>query len=184
MTYHLSKFCSDHQIVLIALHPNATHIAQPLDVSYFKALKMRWQAKHKEFCERSKCIGIQKYQFAPVLDETPSIVNNEKLLKQGFKKCGLYPFDVEAINYTKVFQRQTSSGAEEPTVESENIENTANPLKVLESLISPDKLHGFRLNEGSAWRGLTRDSSLYEIWFKLANPDHPTNDSENEKVIL
>lgn len=39
LTYHLSKFCNDHDIILITLFPNATHLLQPLDVAIFKPLK-------------------------------------------------------------------------------------------------------------------------------------------------
>ena len=35
----LSKFYHVNQIHLIALHPNATHILQPMDVSFFAAFK-------------------------------------------------------------------------------------------------------------------------------------------------
>lgn len=41
MTLHLSKFCSDNEIVLLALHANATHILQPLDVAFFRTLKIQ-----------------------------------------------------------------------------------------------------------------------------------------------
>lgn len=42
LTYHLSKFCSDHDIILIGIFPNATHLLQPLDVAVFKPLKQGW----------------------------------------------------------------------------------------------------------------------------------------------
>jgi hypothetical protein len=41
LTYSLSEFCSENGIHLVALHPNATHIIQPIDPS--------------------KCIGNRRY---------------------------------------------------------------------------------------------------------------------------
>lgn len=38
VTLHLSKFCSEHGSILAALHPNATHLHQPCDVSLFRLL--------------------------------------------------------------------------------------------------------------------------------------------------
>ena len=99
MTLHLSKFCSEHQIILIALHPNATHISQPLDVSLFRTLKASWQRVVQEFSQETLCIGVHKYQFAPLLQKTFKSVQLTTTLKNGFKKCGLYPFNVNAIDY-------------------------------------------------------------------------------------
>lgn len=39
LTLHLSRFCRNNEIILIALYPNSTHIMQPLDVAVFGPLK-------------------------------------------------------------------------------------------------------------------------------------------------
>lgn len=39
LTYHLSQSCSELEIILIALYPNATRILQPANASEFKPLK-------------------------------------------------------------------------------------------------------------------------------------------------
>ena len=38
ITYTASKFCHDHNIILLCLPPQTTHALQPLDVGVFKAL--------------------------------------------------------------------------------------------------------------------------------------------------
>lgn len=43
LTYEVSKLCTDLEIILIALYPNATRILQPADVSCFKPLKNFWK---------------------------------------------------------------------------------------------------------------------------------------------
>lgn len=45
LTLALSEFCSNNEIILIALCANATHILQPLDVAVFRPLKMQCNAK-------------------------------------------------------------------------------------------------------------------------------------------
>lgn len=43
ITYEVSQLCNDNQILLYALHPNATHIIQPADLSVFRPLKNSWK---------------------------------------------------------------------------------------------------------------------------------------------
>ncbi|CAG4969499.1 unnamed protein product [Colias eurytheme] len=37
------KVCEENNIAFICLPPNATHILQPLDVAYFRPLKIKWR---------------------------------------------------------------------------------------------------------------------------------------------
>lgn len=99
LTLPLSTFCAEHKIILIALHPNATHVLQPLDVSYFKTLKAEWFKINSSFCEETLSFGIKKHQLAPLLNKTMKTLNNKKLMINGFKRCGLFPFDVEAVDF-------------------------------------------------------------------------------------
>lgn len=41
-TYNLSSLCADHEIVLVALPANCTHIMQLLDVAVFRPVKKGW----------------------------------------------------------------------------------------------------------------------------------------------
>jgi len=43
LTYQLNTFCSDLQIILVALYPNSTRILQPADVAAFRQLKEGWK---------------------------------------------------------------------------------------------------------------------------------------------
>lgn len=43
LTLHLSTFCAEKGIEVIALYPNSTHILQPMDLSVFKPLKQYWK---------------------------------------------------------------------------------------------------------------------------------------------
>ena len=137
MCLHLSQFCSEHQIILIALHANATHIIQPLDVALFKALKPKWYKTYEDFSKNAFCVGIQKFQVAPLLKKTFDSMNLPKILQNGFKKCGLYPFNVNAIDYPKVIQTTKNLSDVQPQ-ESENIQNSTQnvSLEVFDTKIS------------------------------------------------
>jgi hypothetical protein len=43
LSVELSTFCSEKQIILYSLLPNATHILQPADVAIFAPMKKRWR---------------------------------------------------------------------------------------------------------------------------------------------
>lgn len=42
-TMALSNFCVEHEIELISLYPNSTHITQPMDVALFRLLNEAWK---------------------------------------------------------------------------------------------------------------------------------------------
>ncbi|XP_076383644.1 uncharacterized protein LOC117221838 isoform X1 [Megalopta genalis] len=172
MTLHLSKFCSENEIVLIALHPNTTNLLQPLKIDLSKILKAQWQKTYKLHCKDSLSIGIRKYLFAPLLNKTLNCINIKTIMQNGFKKCGLYPFDVEAIDFSKLFTRmEINCSSHTPENGSESVHNNINSLKVLESLLTIHQLQSFRLNTSTIWKGMPRDESLFEIWYKLSHPD-------------
>ncbi|KAJ8983254.1 hypothetical protein NQ317_015603 [Molorchus minor] len=88
----LSDLCTNLQIILVALYPNATRILQPADVSTFKPLKDGWRKgviewrrnnpteelnkKGPNSIDFSKCLGKQKPETT-----VPPKTNNEAVLK-------------------------------------------------------------------------------------------------------
>ena len=167
---------------MIALHRNATHLAQPLDVSFFRTLKQTWQKNIAETCKSASLVGLKKYQFAPIFKKALEDVKNSKMLQNGFRTCGLYPFDVKALDFTKLFNSLKSS--KKQTVETNNIPDiisNSSPLKILEELISQEKLQEFRLNTDGAWNGLLEDKRLFEIRYSQAYPNISAHGNENVK---
>jgi len=54
---------AEHGVVIICLPPHCTHVAQPLDVSFFRPLKIYWsEACHMFMQENPGCVAT-KYQF-------------------------------------------------------------------------------------------------------------------------
>merc|ERR1712142_889643 len=103
--YHLAKRLTELGIVLICLYPNSTHLLQPLDVSCFRPLKQAWRRKLNNLNnkivnpkEREK-VTIHNFAtyFVPILNKaiTPETIQN------GFMRTGLYPWDREAVDYSK-----------------------------------------------------------------------------------
>lgn len=119
MTMKLSKYCHDNNIILYALPPNTTHLMQPADVSVFKPLKSEWAATVHNWYSQPENVNtvLTKTTFCPLLNKVLS--NTESLtesIKNGFRKCGLYPFDPNAVDYSKCVQnflekRMNTSGS-------------------------------------------------------------------------
>lgn len=96
----LFDFCIEKSILLYCLPPNATHIIQPCDVTIFKPLKTAWKQvvqNHKQTTNKY----ITKSTFAPLFQKAFDQAINENTIKNGFRCCGLYPLDPDAVNYSK-----------------------------------------------------------------------------------
>lgn len=102
MSMALSLFCDENGIVLYALPPNTTHIMQPADVSVFKPLKQEWKKTLRNWQAKSENLNktVTKTNFCKVFKETLD-VDMTQSIKNGFRKCGLFPFDVDAVDFTK-----------------------------------------------------------------------------------
>ncbi|XP_069357707.1 uncharacterized protein [Maniola hyperantus] len=115
------KACKDHNIAFVALPPNSTHLTQPLDVAYFRPLKLRWRQildEWKESPEGQRSPTIPKNLFPALLKRLWENImdNSADNLKAGFRKTGIYPTDE-----TPVLQRLPNfKDAEEPSLISEN----------------------------------------------------------------
>lgn len=121
LTYEVSKLCTELKIELVALYPNATRILQPADVAVFRPVKSAWKETTREFRQNSGQV-ITKVNFAPVLEKALKKSIKAQTLINGFKACGLVPFDPNAVNYTKCIPSNTQ--AEETIVQVANPDDT------------------------------------------------------------
>lgn len=102
MTFYLSKFCSDHDIILISLPPNCTHVLQPLDVALFKPLKSGWAKAVHNWRMKNDGERLTKYNFAPMLNQVLEDCTSGSTLANGFRRCGLCPLEANSVDYSKV----------------------------------------------------------------------------------
>lgn len=176
ITLPLSKFCREKQIILIALYPNATHVIQPLDVAFFKALKVAWRKSYENFCKNSGSIYLQKHQFAIALKTTLENLEVTSISKNGFRRCGLHPFNADAVDYTKIFKKTPRPELENPDVDENPNQQV---LTLLETFIPYEILQNFRSNEGNVWSGELRDTSLFNVWTNIQQGLQTKTSKEN-----
>lgn len=94
--------CQQNNIAFVSLPPNATHLAQPLDVAFFRPMKIAWRQIISEWKEKGKgrrLPSIPKDEFPRLLNSlmTKLKARGSENLKAGFRKTGIYPLDKTQI---------------------------------------------------------------------------------------
>ncbi|KAJ8913919.1 hypothetical protein NQ315_005717 [Exocentrus adspersus] len=159
LTLQLSQFCARKGIELLALYPNSTHIIQPMDVSVFKPLKTFWRNEVKRWRLENSGDRLRKEHFGKVFEAALNKISRE-CIQNGFKACGLSPFNVENVNFKKMPERES-----EPPFKKEEFKEA---LKVIHKLISKETLAAFiNFEKENEWNGPVEDTSLFQIWATL-----------------
>jgi len=92
--------CENNNVRFIFLPPNSTHLTQPLDVAYFRPLKMKWRsilAQWKIETKSTSC--LPKNEFPRLLKHLEDQVemNKSENMQAGFRACGIMPLDRNAV---------------------------------------------------------------------------------------
>lgn len=96
----VAEYCRDNQIHLLCLYPNSTFILQPLDVGVFGAFKKKWSAFLLDE-ENDFKSTVTKANFAGTLKKFMDMysVSLKHAVIESFKNTGVYPWNVEAVQY-------------------------------------------------------------------------------------
>ena len=94
----LIRFAKDHNIILFCLPPHTTHESQPLDTAVFGPLKRNWQSACHEYMQSNPGKVVTKYQFSALLNKAWMLTMTPSNICSGFRRCGVYPFNPNAID--------------------------------------------------------------------------------------
>lgn len=137
MSFHVSKFCSENGIILIALFPNATHLLQPMDVAIFRSLKGAWKTAVQSWrLEHIDSPILRKVHFCPLLNKVLEDTLSPEMFQNGFRKCELLPWNPDEV----------CCGSEQPTDEFMALQKMAKikelemGLKFLDKYIASEKI--------------------------------------------
>ncbi|KAG5866406.1 hypothetical protein JTB14_004562 [Gonioctena quinquepunctata] len=119
MSLDLGRFCDENSIILYALPPNATHLLQPADVSVFKTLKEYWRQEVQNWQAENVKKVFTKVDFCPIFEKVLKHPNIPKNNRNGFKACGLYSFNPDAVVYSKCVQNKLETLKKNAEVEEE-----------------------------------------------------------------
>ncbi|XP_055707136.1 uncharacterized protein LOC129804094 isoform X4 [Phlebotomus papatasi] len=182
VTLPLSKFCKENGIVLVLLYPNSTHFIQPLDRDFFEPMKTAY-AKEVEKWKMSNLppVRFHPMHVAKVVNAALKHLDLPKIAKDGFRECGLVPFNPDVVNGMEIVKTRKSENLElNLSIDQsrpEDDKDIANACaasdyeaahRILDHLISPDTLKKFKeCKEDRIWSGSLKDKHLFEVWCKV-----------------
>lgn len=138
MSLEVSKVCDALKIILICVYPNSTRMIQPADVASFKPIKSLWKKSVLQWRQQNPEKNITLELMAPIL-KTAIDKFLPEATKNGFRACGLCPWDPDAVDYSKCL-----APAKEKTQNLHNVDNssdTANiPYKSYAEIVGDDLL--------------------------------------------
>jgi hypothetical protein len=107
--------CKQNNISFVALPPNSTHLTQPLDVAFFRPMKIAWKKLLTDWKEKGKgrrLPSIPKDEFPKLLNALMEKLktNGADNLKSGFRKTGIYPLDKSQVISRLPADTGTASG--------------------------------------------------------------------------
>lgn len=111
ITIDIIDLARENNIILFCLPPHTTHALQPLDVSVFKSLKSYFSKAVHALSFAKKDFIVSKREFARVVKTPFEKAFSMSNIKAGFKKCGIHPFDPNAIDQSKVLPSFPSSSS-------------------------------------------------------------------------
>ena len=115
VTMQTSVLCEDIGIILYLLPPNTTHIMQPADVGPFRPFKHYWREKVIEFQRLNPGTLVCRKDVAPLLNEAMKLVA-ENCIINGFKKSGIHPFNVDAVDFARCLDASHNDSDEDDNV--------------------------------------------------------------------
>lgn len=182
MTKHLSDFCSTHEIELVALYPNATHILQPMDVSVFRPVKMAWKTTVNQYRVENKQSAVAKEDFGLLLNKALDNVDISKCLRNGFRVCDLYPLNADTVDYSKVVRNQNQS-TQKVSINETQDEKSKIVLDFMRENLDKNVIDEFERNKDiDKWQGSIEYEKLFEFW-KMCAKKQPAINSQIEVYI-
>lgn len=185
----LTTFCKEKEIVLVALLPNATHVLQPLDVAVFRPVKGTWKDIVHDFRINNDYKRLKRPDFAKEVQKCFDRCLKAETIRNGFRCCGIFPFDPNNINYEKLLQQakppqENQLTTDDSTDQNNESQNTVSVdkdewfKKQFESRLSPETLKKFKGADGH-WTGDQTYEKLFLFWWNIAseNRDHQANTS-------
>lgn len=170
LTLELSDLFDENNIIAVCLYPSTTQILQPLDVAFFKALKAFWQAA-KSLFEFTKKLQIGKHHIPIILKEifeNPDC-NFAESLKNGFRKCGLSPFNPDNVDYSNL--PSFVANTHEPEDIDASPPAPMSTLDFIESQLDENLVMRFKTEHKADWSGDVQDRSLFNLWRVLRKND-------------
>lgn len=186
VTLEVSKLCSELEIILICLYPNSTRMLQPADVSAFKPLKSMWKKSVLEWRQQNPTLSLSLDRMAPILkNAVDKFSPNGNTVRNGFKACGLYPWNPDAVDYTKCL------GVKVKNIEAITINRPSNAATVsfetYAKVVGDDLLKELQLfssQQVTAESKSTEFLILHQLFEEYTKVSNSTNNYDAQSAIV
>lgn len=91
------RLAAKEGIIILCLPPHTTHVSQPLDISFFRPLKVYWSEGCHKYMQNNPGRTVTKYQFSALFSVAWYKAIKAENLVSGFRKAGIYPYNANAI---------------------------------------------------------------------------------------
>lgn len=137
---------------MLAFVPSATQIQQPCDVAAFHLLKDDYTAAIRMWKEDHDECSLTKKDFPSVFKKAFDFLK-KSTIQNRFRTCGLYPFDQNVIDYTKLLKKKHWVECDK-SIDTDSKSLTSKSslqsfLTFFEQRINPRKLHAFKSSYGA-----------------------------------
>lgn len=198
----ISEFCKENGIILTAFYPNSTHRLQPLDVGVFFPLKNCWRNEVRSWRMENCGQKLQRSAFAKLLKKTIDSVITASVVSSAFKSCGLFPFNENNIDYTKLVKQVGSELAIGYKNGRANINNNqimannkANTCCMMEKISDSEFLHHLQTrmdvnvlemfkNAGSAEDVDEQFKALFNLWNGLVTSSQGNHNLPDDRRFI
>ncbi|XP_018495786.1 tigger transposable element-derived protein 6-like [Galendromus occidentalis] len=183
LTMEVTTYCDADGIILLPLLPNATHILQPLGVAVFRAVKNAWRKIGNDWRVKNGGRSTRIEEFLILIQQAFGAFDASWLMN-GFRKTGIYPWNPNAVDYSKCCSfagpadslgpsgqagssRQAGSSKQAGSSAQAETSAQAEPsmpfIVELEERMTAEQLNLFQNQQGE-WRGPEHMRDLFEIW--------------------
>ena len=93
-------------VTLLYFPPHCSHVLQPLDVGFFGPLKAEFAKVAGNLCHFNNSFVVNRAHFARVFRHPYQGLKDRGIVVTGFRKCGIFPLDPNAIDVTRLLPTQ------------------------------------------------------------------------------
>jgi len=166
----VSKLCQTNKMHLYCLPPHTSHMTQPLDVGFFKPLKVAWSKACESFKLDHPGYFVDKKVFAEVFKRAWIESTKMSNIVSAFKAAGICPLNPSAIHLDKAgpsipYLKSAVASVSHSKSDQRDGSTMKASLKAVEDLMGHDKVKLFysRFEEGYD----VQEDEMYVLWSKL-----------------
>ena len=186
ITMQLTEKCEEVGIILYLIPPNLTSILWPANVEPYKNLKLNWKKAVGEYHNQNNNSSLNRRDVGPILKIVLDKMTRT-MISSGFRKCGLYPFDKNGINYFKLIDINLQKDGENIDFENnfpQNIRSKIFSKKDYQTTFAILKKElGEEVVTLNKYERVSMSQNLYEVFKKIEKKANETVETKELSTV-